>query len=100
MHEDEMIRFFESYSIRLMTWGSDRVIREWSDLQRKFRNSENDSVAPAQLLFDLEHFLLTMRKDLGHDNAGMRTGDLLRAIVKDVDDFLPSPPAGKRIRAT
>ena len=31
-----------------------------------------------------------MREDLGHDNSGLKTGDLLRIYVNDIDELLPA----------
>jgi len=37
-----------------------------------------------------EKVLFAIREDLGHDNSGLETGDLLRIYVNDIDDLLPA----------
>ena len=41
-----------------------------------------------QMMFAFEDLLFAIRKDLGHSNAGLGRGDLLRGFVNDIDKYL------------
>jgi hypothetical protein len=69
----------------LISWGSDDVVAAWSHYRRGMTRAGTD---PALLMFGFEKVLLTIRRDVGHTNKGLTTGDLLALWVNDVDDAL------------
>jgi hypothetical protein len=81
--------FFRTWTPKLMAWGSDTVVAEWSSYRRKHSAPKPGDLAP---VWDLEDFLLVLRKDLGHANQGLGRGSLLALFVTDIDQ-LPPPSA-------
>jgi hypothetical protein len=67
-------------------WASDDVIRKWSELRRQGAAPERDE--GLERLLELEGLLLTMRADLGQENANLREGDLLSLWVNDIHETL------------
>jgi hypothetical protein len=69
----------------LISWASDDVLASWSHYRRAMTRANAD---PVFLMFGFEQVLLTIRRDVGHTNNGLVTGDLLALWVNDVDDAL------------
>lgn len=84
MSETELIRFFANLTEKLTIWGSDGVIRAFSD----FRLASTRVGAPENILFIYENLLLEIRKDLGHKNRNLRRGMILSLFINDIDQYL------------
>ncbi len=61
-----MENFYIEFSPSFLTWGSDEVIKHWSDFRRAA--VANDSLT---ILANFEKLLLIIRKDIGHKNKGL-----------------------------
>jgi hypothetical protein len=86
---EEAAEFVRTWTPKLMAWGSDEVVAEWSAYRRKHGAPVQGDLAP---IFDFEDFLLLLRKDLGHSNQGLGRGSLLALFVTDLDKVLSPPP--------
>jgi len=87
---EEAATFFRTWTPKLIAWGSDNVVAEWSKYRRKHSTPTPGDLTP---VFDFEDFLLVLRKDLGHPNQGLQRGSLLALFVTDIDTVLaPSTP--------
>ena len=75
--------FFNRFTQRVIVWGSDDVLRQFS----KWKFSMNDS-DPNAVVFEMEKLLFAIRKDMGHKNAGLRRGDILRIFTPDIERHL------------
>jgi hypothetical protein len=79
------IKFFKSAQTKLLLYGPTPVLKAWIAWLRT--GTSNDLENPA-LLLAYERLLVAVRADLGHDNAGLEPGDLLRVYVNDIDDAM------------
>lgn len=68
---DEFSAFFFEFTQRLIIWGSDEVVCKWV----AFRRSTDGE--PQVLLAAMENVLEAIRRDLGHKNSNLKSGDLL-----------------------
>lgn len=85
--EKETIKYMFEFSSSVVLWGSPQILKSWG----KFRTAtpENSQLSHEEnlsVLIALEDFLLDVRKDLGHSNAGLETGDILRVFVNDIKE--------------
>lgn len=85
MSEDEMVDFFNKFTQKLLVWGSDEVVSQWSNYRRKSGKNPHDT---AKTMFEFEKLLLAIRKDTGHANKNIKLGDLLGLFINDIDDYL------------
>ena len=90
---EETHDFLAGFTQQLIVWGSDRVLKEWSGLMRKFREIDDPENVSPDLMFSFERMLLTLRRDLGHRNKGLERKDLLRLFTTDVDALFGDPGA-------
>jgi hypothetical protein len=83
--EEEMLQFVVNFNRRLIVWGADSVIKEWSVFKglHEVRNSP-----PAMILIAIERILYAIRADMGHKNKGLSQGDLLAIFINDVNSYL------------
>lgn len=78
---------------QLILWGSDRVLKSYSDF-RRYITSESENRSHVQTLALFEVMLYEFRKDLGHSNRKLEERDILALFVNDVDKLKPnSDPA-------
>lgn len=82
--EDEMFQFLVDFNRKLIVWGADNVIKEWSNFKRV---SETDN-PPVMNLLVIEKILYAIRADMGHKNKGMGQGDLLAIFINDIHLYL------------
>lgn len=85
MSDDEMNNFFNKFTQKLLVWGSDEVISQWSNYRRKVLKNPQDT---EKTMFEFEKLLLAIRKDTGHANKNINQGDLLGLFINDIDDYL------------
>ena len=84
MGETELIKFFANLTEKLTIWGSDGIIRAFSD----FRLASSRIAKPEDILFIYENLLLEIRKDLGHKNRNLKRGMVLSLFINDIDQYL------------
>jgi hypothetical protein len=81
--------YFSRMAPGLITWADDGVIVEWARFREVLSNQvvEEGKVALPPLLA-FERLLLAIRKDLGHANRGIQTGDILAVWINDIRNSL------------
>lgn len=78
-----MESFYVEFSPSFLTWGSDEVIKHWSDFRRAAVVSDS-----AAVLANFEKLLLIIRKDIGHKNKGLdQNKTLLTVFINDLDSL-------------
>jgi len=83
--EGEMLEFIVNFNRRLIVWGADEVIKEWSVFKSLH---DGNSPQPAMTLIAIERILYAIRADMGHKNKGLNQGDLLAIFINDIHLFL------------
>lgn len=90
MPEKEMQEFFIEFTQKLMIWGSDEVVAQWSKYRRVLIKHSEDGQSDSNDMFELENLLLAIRKDTGHKNKNLKKGDLLGLFVNDIENYINS----------
>lgn len=81
-------RVYGEFSTRIVVWGSDEVLKRWVSLRNHFQGPPGGVRTPDydfQGLVKLEELLVALRKDLGLSGNSLKRGDVLGAIVTDLD---------------
>lgn len=87
--EEEMVEFFSTFTQKLIVWGSDEVLKEYSTFRRQsYVLAEQPSSAHLEPLLIFEQPLYAIRSDVGHKNRDLKLGDLLALFITDVDRVL------------
>jgi hypothetical protein len=82
-------RFMREFQRKLLLYGATPVVEAWLVVMRAF---EARGEADPGTLLQWEGVLFAIRADLGHDNAALKPGDLLRIYVTDADEYFGSLP--------
>lgn len=79
--EKEMTKFLEEFSRKLILWGGRKVIATYCT----FRNigTQNSETSDQRILLYFEKVLFSIRRDLGHSNRGLNSGNLLTLFIND-----------------
>ncbi len=90
MNEESITKFFMEFTEKLLIWGSDEVIKNYTRYKAKMlsTSTEKNEKGDVSSLFILEELLLAIRKDTGHKNKNMKTGDILRLFINDIDEYI------------
>lgn len=83
--QEEMLQFVVNFNRRLIVWGADSVIKEWSVFKSLH---EVGNSPPAMTLIAIERILYAIRADMGHKNKGLGQGDLLAIFINDIHPYL------------
>jgi hypothetical protein len=86
--EKEMLDFMSDFNQRIMVWGSDDVLAAWVQWRRTATSEADVKANPMKLMLLYEQLILTIRRDLGHRNKNLDTGDVLALFVNDIDQLL------------
>jgi hypothetical protein len=89
LSEKEMIEFMSNFTQRVMVWGDDGVLVAWIKWRRLLIDQAAMKAAPMKSMFLYEDLIFAIRRDLGHRNKALVTGDILALFVNDVDQYLP-----------
>lgn len=81
--EKEMIKFMSTFAQKLIVWGADEVLSEYVAFRHMAATGSG-----LQIAFAVEKLLLAIRKDIGHKNAKLQSGDILRVFINDIDTAL------------
>lgn len=89
----EMQTFFQEFTPKLIVWGTDEVVSNWSSFRQKSLAPQTATASRTReesirMLLDFEKLLLSIRRDLGHANTKLKDGDLLRTFINDVPNEL------------
>jgi hypothetical protein len=85
--------FFAKTTPRLITYGSNAVIKQWGGFIRSAPSLQ--TMDPWDVLIMLEHLLKSMRKDVGHRSLTLTDGDLARLFITDIDETIAARKARK-----
>ncbi len=90
---EEMEDFLSKFNQKMIVWGSDSVLKEFSNFRRFTTISSNGSNPQdaSGIMFSLEKMLYAIRSDVGHGNKNLVKGDLLSLFITDIDDYLKLP---------
>lgn len=72
---------------QLLLGASTEMIRAFNDWQRSTATAQADSNAMSAI-FAWEDLLRAIRRDLGHNDADLQRGELLRVFITDIDDHV------------
>lgn len=82
---------FGNFTSKIMVWGSDDVLSAWTAVRIHFKtvgkDSERSEAENYAGLLKLEQLLLALRRDLGLPSNKLPPGQLMSAIVDDLDDI-------------
>jgi hypothetical protein len=90
----KVMEFMSETTPRLITYGTNPVVRLWGKFIRTFRPTDGSGVM--DMVDDMEALLKAMRKDVGHTKVGSFRGDLARLFINDIDEVLAESKATKR----
>lgn len=83
---ESMTEDFIRLQQEMLIWAPPKVVKQFVDWRYSTVETDENEIGPAVLL-SWEKLMFAMRKDVGNGNAGLATGDLLRVIINDWDDF-------------
>lgn len=86
--EGEVLAFMSDFNERIMVWGSDDVLAAWVKWRRAVTSGADVNANPMKIMLLYEQLILTIRRDLGHKNKDLGTGDVLALFVNDIDQVL------------
>jgi hypothetical protein len=86
--EADALRFMANFAQRMMVWGSDEVLAAWCRFRAVLAANATTS-QPARVMPAYEDLILTIRRDLGHDNRDLEPGKLASLFLEEI----PKPPA-------
>ena len=84
--EKEMLPKIKLFKKTLLVWGGPNIIEAWNHFEIK----SDEGLAPEEMLQEMEKILREIRKDLGHDDTQLKSGNLsgLFIIAKDKKKLL------------
>lgn len=85
--ESDLKEFFADITPDLTIWASDEVLRRWSVMRRRFADEHYQNIDAAVLMIEIEDLMKAVRRDLGHGNKNLQSGDILGLWVNDVGDW-------------
>ncbi len=85
MPEKDVIKALSVFTHKLMVWGSDDVVKIWSQYRINYLINQSD---PTVSILELEKVIEAIRKDIGHENKGFKKGDLLSLFVNDIAKYI------------
>lgn len=78
---------FSKITQELMIWGSDDVIKAWSEFRQSTSNSEQVEVNYKTVIL-LEDLFKEIRKDIGYKGWNMKKGEILGLFINDIEKEL------------
>lgn len=85
--EKEITKFLSDFTQKLILWGSDEVLRDFSNFRVRFANINPDK-PPIDIMFEFEKLLYDIREDTGHKNRNLKRGDILALFINDIHRFV------------
>jgi len=79
----DLVEFLREHQRQFLLWSNAGVIRSYSEWQKSLQGDPN-----AQTVLMIEKIFLSVRKDLGHSNWGIKKGDTVRFLLRNTDFFL------------
>jgi hypothetical protein len=69
----------------LILWGSDEIIKEYSDLRIRLPKEDSSEFEKQIGIIKFGKFMLSLRNDIGHKNKGIDEYDLMSLFINDID---------------
>lgn len=92
---EELIRKMGEFTKKVILWGSDDVVREYSNYRKLLTGQSSGEPRPlAPSLQGLERLFFAFRKDLGYQNRGLKERDLLALFINDLHEPAPDAKLG------
>lgn len=100
----DVLRAYAEFAPSMTIWTSDEVLAEFA----RFRTGlveQKDSLDARDVVRHLERLILTIRRDLGHQNVALTEGDIISVFITDAYTVLnagankavqPTRPSGPR----
>lgn len=87
MNMDRITKFFPKFFEKLIFWGADSVVKQFSIYMSAIYNIDNanSNNNPEETMLKLENLLYAIRLDTGHKNKDLKQKDLLRLFINDID---------------
>lgn len=82
LDDDEFLQFLTEFTGKLILWGSDGVVKKYSSFRRGSLIPQKD--LPYAALYNFEQVLFEIRKDIGHSNQALKSGDLLMLFINNL----------------
>lgn len=82
-NESDLVEFLREHQRQFLLWSNPGVIRAYSEWRKRLNGEPN-----VQTVMYMEKFFLAVRRDLGHSNWGIKTGDTSGFILRHIDFFL------------
>jgi hypothetical protein len=92
LDDEEFVQFLSEFTRKLILWGSNGVVKKYSFFRQGSLTPAQDS-SPYAILYNFEQVLFEIRKDIGHSNQTLKSGDLLTLFVNDIQKA--TKPKGK-----
>jgi uncharacterized protein (DUF486 family) len=92
--EAENLEFLAKTTPRLITYGSNAVVKLWGKYMRNIEKLMAQGAWDQMVAF--EGVLKAMRKDIGHSAYSLQDGDLSRLFINDVDETIAARKAASR----
>ncbi len=78
---------YRKTTVRIALFGSDKVVKAWNKLMQHHYTAKEDDTDSGFIGIGLfAEFLLEMRKDLGNKNSSLGRLDMLRGVIKDIEE--------------
>jgi len=74
--DEELTRFLIEFTSDVILWGSDKFVKNYSELRQRLINQQSNSLEFEDIMFDI-------RKDLGYSNQGLTEGYLFSLFVNE-----------------
>lgn len=88
MEEKEVMEFMSKFTQNIILWGSEDTIKNYRAFRTYFMNRPQNTKSSLEELKLMEGLLLAVRKDMGHNNKKLETGDLLSLFINDLEKYL------------
>ena len=85
-NEQEIIKFLQDFTQKLIVWGSDSVLKSFTTF-RESLISYSGKEPPVESLVLFENYMLEIRRDLGHKNKNLESGDILALFINDIRKY-------------
>ncbi|MCX5825339.1 MAG: hypothetical protein NTY86_18065 [Deltaproteobacteria bacterium] len=88
LSEQQIAKFLIDFTQKLIIWGSDPVVKAFVIFREKLIK-EDPKFTPKEGLVLFEKTLYEIRRDLGHKNKNLKTGDILALFINDIRQQIP-----------
>lgn len=85
--DDELIKTYSRITQKIIIWASDDVVRAFHKFRSASLEQQENSM---QLALSVEELFLAIRRDLGHKNKNIFTGQILGTFMNDMNRLFQS----------